>query len=94
MGWRDGVKTHYRGGPQRGAGGTRRKVGVGDGQWVLIHTEKNKVKDLIFKNLGLLPVFFNKMQVPIYSSEQKLSFLKQKHPKCTGRIFTFLKVFQ
>lgn len=42
----------------------------------------------------ILPVFFNKMQVPIYSSEQKLSFLKQKHPKCTGRIFTFLKVFQ
>lgn len=41
-----------------------------------------------------LPVFFNKMQVPIYSSEQKLSFLKQKHPKFTGRIFTFLKVFQ
>lgn len=41
-----------------------------------------------------LPVFFNKMQVPIYSSEQKLSFLKQKHPKFTGRIFTSLKVFQ
>lgn len=34
------------------------------------------------------------MQVPIYSSEQKLSFFIQKHPKCTGRIFTFLKVFQ
>lgn len=25
-----------------------------------------------------LPVFFNKMQVPIYSSEQKLSFLYKK----------------
>lgn len=40
-----------------------------------------------------LPVFFNKMQVPIYSSEQKLSFLIQKHPKCTGRVLKFLKDF-
>lgn len=41
-----------------------------------------------------LPDFFNKMQVPIYSSEQKLSFFIQKHPKCTGNFFKFLKVFQ
>lgn len=40
-----------------------------------------------------LPVFFNKMQVPIYSSEQKLSFLKQKHPKFTGRIFYIFESF-
>lgn len=40
-----------------------------------------------------LPVFFNKMQVPIYSSEQVIFFI-QKHPKCTGRVLKFLKVFQ
>lgn len=43
MGWRDGVKTHNRGGATEGGrGGARRKVGVGDGQWVLIHTEKKQ----------------------------------------------------
>lgn len=40
-----------------------------------------------------LPVFFNKMQVPIYSSEQKLSFFIQNHPKCTGNFFKIFESF-
>lgn len=40
-----------------------------------------------------LPVFFNKMQVPIYSSEQKLSFLKQKTSKMYWKNFHIFKSF-
>lgn len=43
MGWRDGVKTHYRGGATEGGRGDKKESwGVGDGQWVLIHTEKKQ----------------------------------------------------
>lgn len=43
MGWRDGVKTHYRGGATEGGrGGQEGKLWGGDGQWVLIHTEKKQ----------------------------------------------------
>lgn len=45
MGWRDGVKTHYRGGPQRGAGGDKKESwGWGQAVGPDSHRKETKLK--------------------------------------------------